>query len=89
MKTILIYDELDGELKFRVVDGDYSHLDRQYINDANTDEKTTAELTGLMFYPEGHEKAWYLLDDFTTKFPVEIIEQNPGECKVVVVGSIP
>ena len=40
MKTIVIWDDYAaGPIRFFVLEGDYSHLDRVYINSTDDDEK--------------------------------------------------
>jgi hypothetical protein len=52
MKTLIIWDEMDGEIEFVLLDGDYSHLNRVYCN-AGKDEEKEEELYNLMYNEEG------------------------------------
>lgn len=82
MKTVLIYDQCGQEpLKFRVVDGDYSHLEGKYGNCTLTTEKESDEINELVF-----NKDWYLLEDFTQTFPTQAVVEG---AKVVIIGFLP
>lgn len=49
MKTIFIYDELEGDLKFFKLDGDYSHLDGCYVNSVDTSDELQDVLIKLLY----------------------------------------
>lgn len=56
MRTAILFEEVNGEgISFFVLDGDYSHLDKVYIN-AHNDEETEIkedELNDLFYDEEG------------------------------------
>ena len=85
-KSVIIYDQRDGALQFRIADGDHSHLNNKYIN-VNATEKERLEINALTLYPEGHENAWFELGDFTYSFPNEILKSDEP-IVVVVVGIV-
>jgi len=90
MKTIIIFDQVIEEpIQFMVVNGDYAHLDGKYINSTATSEEDSALLNDLLYYPEGHELAWYpRRDRLLDKFPTEIIVNDP-DTAVITVGFLP
>lgn len=69
-KTIFIWDELDQNIKFFVLDGDYTHLDGIYINNY-CDEVQTKELLALV-YDENGDK----IIEMDTKFPTSTFEDG-------------
>jgi hypothetical protein len=91
MKTIFIFDQCDAGIKFFVLDGDFSHLDKVYINSCGLDEWTDEqhgeletkmeELTQLLYWPDGNFK-------FLTfsEFPVQDVLDG---AKVIVAGFLP
>ena len=88
MQTVIIWDELAGDLDFFVVDGDRSHLNDVYINqfeheslDADTLEKYQDELNELLYTDAGAKKL--IPKD---EFPVEAVKQG---AKVIVAGFLP
>lgn len=83
MQTVLIYDQLfEKPISFRVVEGDYTHLNGAYINHMDLGDSLSDELLSLLFKDdEGN-----MFDDFTDTFPVDAV--NSG-AKVIVVGFLP
>lgn len=78
VKTVIVFNELcDGEIKFIVFDGDFSHLNNIYIN--GEDEDKAQELYSLLYDENGMKKVEFLLG-----FPMEIVRNK--ECKVIVCG---
>ena len=85
MKTIFIYDQCCQEdIKFFIVPGDYSHLNRTYINDEDTneDEEKSEELLSILY--DIDRKVF--LQELLPCFPVK--ELTPAT-KVVTVGWLP
>jgi len=85
VKTVLIYDQC-GEvpIKFAVLDGDFSHLDRIYINMAtkdSTNRRRQDELSSLVY-----DKAGQTIMRFYDKFPYKAMGPNT---KVIVAGFLP
>lgn len=87
MKTVLIYDQVCVKpLSFRVVDGDYRHLDNVYINSADATDEQIDEVLALTCYPKDHKKYGYQLADFTSYFPIDAVKDG---AHVVIVGFLP
>ena len=85
MKTIFIYDQCGVvPVSFFVIEGDYSHLDKVYINNFNHDPVLTNELCTLIYGEDGIDQCV----DFLDKFPTDILT-TCQEISVVVVGFIP
>lgn len=91
MKTILIYDELDANLKFFVLDGDYSHLNKVYMNSVLEDatakaqkahDKLQTQLEKLMYGKGGS-----LILPYTSEFPLDAIRAL--DTIVIVAGFLP
>jgi len=79
VKTIVIYDQLmENPISFFILDGDYTHLDRVYIN-SDKKEKKQAELTAIIYDENGKEKVAFL-----DKFP-----RLENTYKVIVAGFLP
>lgn len=56
MKTAIIYDQFgEKDIEFYVIEGDYSRLDKVYINSYEGDEDLQGELYHLMFNEEGDQ----------------------------------
>lgn len=82
MKTVIIFDQCgQDDLKFRVVEGDYEHLNGKYGNTVDISDEETDEINKLVFDQEG-----YLFEDFTTEFPTEAVRQGAS---VVIIGFVP
>lgn len=90
MKTVLIYDQLDADLKFFVLDGDYTKFKGVYINQCSTGnkreqkaaEKKQDELTNLLYDQNTGE----LLLPFLGEFPTEEVRNGAA---VIVAGFLP
>jgi len=83
MKTILIFDQcFEQPISFRIVDGDYSHLEQAYVNHIALSNEATDELMTLLYKDEEGN----LHDDWLPKFPTD---QVTPDTKVVVVGFLP
>jgi len=63
MKTIFIYDQLDADIQFFVKEGNYSHLDKLYLNCYTNDVKLDEELSDMLYDDNGLILV-ELLDDF-------------------------
>lgn len=81
MKTVIIWDNLEANLKFIVVDGDKSHLDRVYINQAYVDAQLQDELSVVIYNQDTYEPIVDFLDVFPVLFGLEV--------KVIVAGFLP
>ena len=75
MKTILIYDQLDAELRFYVVPRDVSYLDGTYVNQIENNDVKEVELLDIT------EQEVEL-----TKFPEEEMD---ADTRVIVCGFLP
>lgn len=83
MKTVFIYDQFsEDSLKFFELDGDYSHLDRTYIN-ADGDEDNIDELNKILF---NQDDGSYIVD-LSDTFPIQL--DGYGYYHVIVVGFVP
>lgn len=56
MKTIVIWNQIDAELKYFVIEGDYSDLDDVYINALTCNDEKQDRLTELVYGEEGELK---------------------------------
>lgn len=65
MKTIVIWDQMDGEIKFFVVNKDIIHLNGTYIN--ASEQKYEDELLEILNYGEDGQTGMKLL----TQFPID------------------
>jgi hypothetical protein len=80
MKTVVIFDELEGDLQFFVFDGDIKHLDRVYIN-SDHDQKLIDELMDLIYEDDGDRKV-----EFLSEFPIEEVKNG---AQVITAGFCP
>lgn len=89
----MIYDELDGDLKFLVLEGDYVHLNGVYINSYNEKlsakerkqaDKLQEELSKLLYGGGGA-----ILLPYTNDFPTEVVQKGGSDLKVIVAGFLP
>ena len=91
MKTVIIFDELQAELQFFVLEGDFRHLNGTYINScgpegttkkqANEMEKKQAKLSSLIYKEDGTFNADPLKD-----FPTAAVRDG---AEVIVAGFLP
>ena len=79
MNTIFIYDESYAEIRFFVLDGDYSHLEGVYINTCE-DKERVEELDDIIFDEDGDFKI-----ELYDRFPVDKVKPDT---KVIVCGLI-
>ena len=74
MNTIIIYDQCgEADLQFYVLDGDYSHLNKVYINGCDNDELV-------------NEVSSIIENKGLAQFPVK---DCLPDTKVIVVGFLP
>jgi hypothetical protein len=81
MKTVFIWDEMVGEIKFFVVDGDYRHLNNIYINGSDDDEKLD-QLNEILAYDDAGKPKVTML----TEFPAQDVKDGAF---VIVAGFLP
>lgn len=79
MKTVFIYELIPEELKFFVVDGNYSELNNVYINEVRQDEVKTQILHDLIYDDEGN-----VLVEYSNDFPIDIVKNE--DCIVIRCG---
>lgn len=84
MKTIVIWDEYDAEIKFFVLEGNYSHLDNVYINGLHSSERKQIELYNLV-YDEDTDLPKIAM---SKEFPIEHCAKRELLC-VIVAGLVP
>lgn len=51
-KTLFLFDATDKQPALFELDGDYRRLDGVYINDIDSSDEHTAELSALVYHPE-------------------------------------
>ena len=82
MKTIVIWDNCDADLKFFVAEGDFRHLNRKYINSMDTTDEEVDEINALVFNEDGSTKV-KMFDTFPDD--AWLI----AEAHVVIIGFLP
>jgi hypothetical protein len=80
MKTIVIWDNCDADLKFFVVEGDFRHLNRKYINSMDATDEEVDEINALVFNEDGSTKV-----KMFDMFPDELV----AGAQVVIMGFLP
>lgn len=83
-KTVFIYDQCgESDISFFVKDGDYSHMNKTYVNSIRADRKIEQELLDMLFDDSGeHVTDTKFLKDFPT-------EEVALGALVVIVGFLP
>ncbi len=56
MKTVIIYDDLESNLRYAIVDGDYSRFHDLHINAGNAEPELESEACDFLFAEEGEFK---------------------------------
>jgi hypothetical protein len=82
MKTVIIWDQLEAGIDFVIIEGDYRHLDRMYINHPDHPEEKIDELSKLMY----DQTTWRLRNVHLKEFPTEIVKSGSA---VIVCGFLP
>lgn len=81
-KTIVIWDQIGLEdIKFAILDGDFSELDGIYINNLMQEPEDVDRLSDLIYDDNGREIA-----TFVDKFPVDLVKAG---AVVIVAGFLP
>lgn len=80
-KTVVIWDTVEAQIKFFVVDGDHRPLNGVYINDTNASNEQIDSLTSIVYNAEFYEKV-KLLDEFPT-------DEVQHGAYVIVAGFLP
>jgi hypothetical protein len=80
VKTIFIWDSCgETALKFFVVEGDFEHLNRLFVNATDGDEDLQEELQALVNHAEMQET-----------FPIDVVyREGEGNVKVITCGYFP
>lgn len=78
-KTVIIWDEVQAQIQFVVIDRDVSHLNGVYIN--GDDDEKSQELSDLLCLGDGECPI-----DFLDNFPVDAVKDG---AKVIVAGFLP
>jgi len=81
MKTVVIWDQLDADLKFFVVNGDLSWFNRKYLNSFDLSDDEQSELNSLVYEEDGTIRV-----KFRSDFPTEEVVQG---ARVIVAGFLP
>lgn len=82
MQTVFIWDECgQDDIRFLVVDGDYSELHGIYINNATQEQEDQDRLCNLIYTEEGQYKVQFL-----NQFPVDAVKAG---ATVIVAGFLP
>lgn len=89
MQTVIIWDQLDGKIKFAVIDRDVTHLNNVYCNscpaegeDEDVWEAKTDELTNLFYDPTTGKE----IVSLTTEFPIQAVKDGAA---VITAGFLP
>lgn len=83
MKTVVVWDQCgQDQVKYAVLDGDYTHLHGVFINDAEGDPEKEDELSAIFYTEDGEDNA-ELQDDF----PIDVVKNE--ECAVITAGFYP
>ena len=82
MQTVVIWDSVDADVLFFVVDRDISHLDKKYVNSVDVSEEDEREISNLMY----DEKTGDKIIATQTTFPVDAVLAG---AKVIVCGFLP
>jgi hypothetical protein len=81
-KTVVIWDQIGcDDIKFAILDGDYSELDGIYINNSMQEPEDVERLSNLIYDDNGNEIA-----TFVEKFPVDLVKAG---AVVIVAGFLP
>jgi hypothetical protein len=82
VKTIVIWDACDANLKFFVVDRDVTHLNHHYVNSTETSDETAHEISNLVYDGDGNR-----VIDFLDEFPLDVTDDS--DFAVISCGFLP
>jgi len=82
MQTVVIWDSVDAEIKFFVVDRDLTHLNGKYVNSVDNTEAEDKEISMLVYNEETGKQMIKML----STFPVEAVRAG---AEVIVCGFLP
>ncbi len=83
MKTVVVWDQCgQDQVKYAVLDGDYTHLNGVFINDAEGDPEKEDELSAIFYTEDGEDNA-----DLQDDFPIDVVKNE--ECAVITAGFYP
>lgn len=81
-QTVVIWDQVgQDDIKFAILDGDYSELDGLYLNNAHQEQEDLDRLSNLIYDENGKEIA-----TFVDKFPIDLVKAG---AVVIVAGFLP
>lgn len=82
IKTVVIWDNMEGFLKFFVIEGrDISHLNGKYVNCVGVTDEESDEVSNLMYNKKGKR-----IIDTVKDFPVDAVREGAG---VIICGFMP
>jgi len=82
MKTVVIWDEMQGDIQFFVVEGkDLSHLSGKYVNGADNTEEVDSEISNLCYDENGQKTV-----EMSSEFPINEVKAGAS---VIVLGFLP
>lgn len=90
MKTIVIWDDTEANIRFFVVPFDCSHLNGKYVNSDASDSEAS-EITEMTQDEEGHSR--YMLEEFPIDELYETADDGhicrACDVKVITCGFLP
>ena len=81
-KTVVIWDTVDADIKFFVVNRDISHLNHKYVNSADNTEEEDMEISMLAYDKDSGAPIVEMLSEFPVAYVL-------AGAKVVVCGFLP
>ena len=82
MKTVVIWDSVDADIRFFVIDRDLSHLNGKYVNHYDNTEEMDREISSLVY----DEQTGAPIVGMLSTFPVDEVKAGAA---VVVMGFLP
>ena len=83
-KTVFIYDQCgESDISYFVKDGDFSHMNKAYVNSIKLDRETEADLLAMLFTEGGDNNPDTV---FLSEFPSQDVKDG---AIVVIVGFLP
>jgi hypothetical protein len=81
MKTVVIWDSCEADIKYFVVDRDVTHLNRKYVNSSDNSEEEDAEVSMLAYGSFGQPTI-----EMLAEFPIQAVKEGAA---VIVCGFLP
>lgn len=82
VKTVVIWDSVDADVKFFVTDRDLTHLNHKYVNSCEIPDAESDEICNLVYDSTTGEQITEMQDEF----PVEAVKAGAA---VIVCGFLP